>query len=408
MINADAVLKRKKVLMRAVAVFFGIMLVLTFFSSTLNNLGLTRVEAVMVRSGNLSYIVEGQANAVPQIIRDVYTQQSLRVKNVLVKKGQTVKKGQLLAQLDVEDIVKEIKGTTLDVEFKKTQMALASKKYDIDLKISMDKSLDEKKALATALELYKSGAETQVNIDNLKSACQAADNDYQKLLEQKAADIAVLQNELEKLNLNLHSLQAWLEKNISLLSPIDGYIWEINIQEGAFTSTAQPSFKIAGNGGFCAHFTVTAEEGKLLRVGDAITITIPSLNDKKLESKINLIENSKTISKALEVTALIDYPELKGGEMLSININKESGFYSSIIPNSAVFTDSSGKKFAYVIKERKSSLGKEFYLQKAFIYIAAANKNETAVASGLSSVEKVVTKSEKPVMSGDRVKLHRD
>jgi hypothetical protein len=61
-----------------------------------------------------------------------------------------------------------------------------------------------------------------------------------------------------------------------------------------------------------------------------------------------------------------------------------------------------------VIKERKSSLGREFYLQKAFIYIEASDKLNSAVEDGLNPFERVVTESSRPVFAGDRVKIQRD
>jgi HlyD family secretion protein len=62
----------------------------------------------------------------------------------------------------------------------------------------------------------------------------------------------------------------------------------------------------------------------------------------------------------------------------------------------------------YVIKERKSSIGREFYLQKAYIYIRASDKVNAAVSEGLRSFEKVVAESSRTVMAGDRVKTQRD
>jgi multidrug efflux pump subunit AcrA (membrane-fusion protein) len=138
-----------------------------------------------------------------------------------------------------------------------------------------------------------------------------------------------------------------------------------------------------------------------------MTITVPSLQNKSIKAKISTIKPAQS-ENGLEITASVNEPELKGGEMINVSIKKESGSYDCIIPNAAVHTDESGRKFAYVIKERKTSLGKEYYLQKAFMYVAASDQNETAVESGLSILEKVVTKSDRPVMAGDRVKIHKE
>lgn len=398
---------RKKIVGRTACGFIAVMLLLTFLSSTINNLGLIRVESADVKTGVLAYMVEKQATVTPVNLYEVYAEHDLRVASLRVKNGEEVKKGQLLAKFDVRGMEDEIRTKTLQLESKNMEKELLAYTYDLDVESSGKAAADAQKELLAATELYEAGAETPANVEKLRKVYEAADRDYRKLLEEKAANLALKQKEAEMLRQSIDMAKTDLERSEAVYSPVDGYLWEINVREGTLAGTSQPAFKVAGPGGVCTEFTVGMEEGKWLAAGDRMTVTIPVLDHRKIEAEISSVNLSQT-ENGIRITALMDDPELKGGERINISITKESEFFDVIIPNSAVRTDSSGRKFAYVIKERKSPLGREYYLQKAFIYAAASDQKETAVSSGLSPFEKVVTESDRLVMAGDRVKIHRE
>ncbi len=400
-------LTRKKVVGRIAGGFTAILLLLTFLSSTLNNMGLIRVESADTKSGVLTYTVEKSAAVTPVNLYEVYAEHDLRIVSLWVKMGQKVKKGQLLAEFDTRGMEDEIKTKTLQLERSAAEKKLLAYKYDLDIESSEREAADARKELLTATELYEAGAETAANVEKLRKAYETAERNCRKLQEEKDADLALKQMEAEMLGQSVNTAKADRIRAEALYSPADGYLWEVNVREGAFGGTSKPAFKVAGPGGVYTEFTVAMEEGRQLAVGDRMTVTVPALGNKKIEAEISLV-NPSDKENGIEVTALLGDPELKGGEQINVSISKESEFYDVIIPNSAVRTDSNGRKFAYVIKERKSTLGKEYYLQKAFLYVAASDQKETAVSSGLSAFEKVVTESDRLIMAGDRVKIYRE
>ncbi len=408
MIDENAInTTRKRIVGRIACGFIAAMLLLTFLSSTINNLGLIRVESAEVKTGTLVYMVEKPATVTPVNLYEVYAERDLKVVSLRVKTGEMVKKGQLLAKFDVRGMEEEIKTKTLQLESSNTEKELLAYKYDLDIESSERAAADAQKELLAATELYEAGAETPANVEKLRKAYEAAERDCRKLQEEKAASLALKQIGAEMLRQSIDTAKADLERSEAVYAPVDGYIWEISVREGAFTGASKPAFRVAGPGGVYTEFTVGVEEGKHLAAGDRMTVAVPALDNKKIEAEISSVNSSET-EDGIRIAAQIDDPELKGGERINISITKESEFFDAIIPNSAVRTDSNGRKFAYVIKERKSSLGKEYYLQKAFLYVAASDQKETAVSSGLSFFEKVVTESDRLVMAGDRVKLYRE
>lgn len=400
----------KKLLKKVTYLFIAIMLLLTFFSSTINNLGLIRVVAAEVRAGKLEYRISGLAVATPADIREIFPEYALNVKSLEVKDGDTVKKGQLLAVFDVKELEEALKVKARELESARAKIRAETLNYDFAIKNAEKEAASSRNELDVSLELYIAGAETQANIEKRKDESEKDERELDKLLEEKAAALSEMRRGADELERDIASLKSDIAGFRVLLSPVDGYIWEINAQRGAMTDTSRPIFKIAGNGGgFSAEFTVDAAEGKNLKAGDKMKITVPSMDDKKIDAQISSIKPAGAGSGAeLEISASFDGAGLKGGEMIEIEITRESEFSDTIIPNSAVRKDFSGRDFVYVVKERESSLGKEYYLQKAFIYIKASDMKETAVASGLSPFESVVAESDRPVTAGDRVKLRRE
>lgn len=401
---------RKRVLKRVIYIFAIIMLLLTFFSSTLNNLGLTSVVAAGVGSGRLSYSVEAQTVVTPLELHEIYSDNALRVKSIFVNKGDNVSKGQALAEFDVEELSEELNVKASELEIMKLEEDLAEQRRGFEIKNAGDKVVSAQKALDDANDLYNAGAETAANIEALRTALEDAKEERERLqIEGKAAQ-ARLHIELNQLEEGIASLKTRITESRTLYSPIDGYIWEIGAGKGTVTDITKPVLSIANNhGGFHAEFCVTMQEGKYLGVGDDVTVNIPSLDKREINTVIHSIvsirNNSDTV---LKINVLLDDADLKGGELAEISVKKESGIYDTIVPNTAIHEDSNGRKFVYVIKERKSTLGREFYLQKAFIYVKASDKLHTAVEDGLNPFEKVVTESSRPVFAGDRVKIRRE
>lgn len=401
---------RKKILRRTIYIFVAILLLLTFLSSTINNLGLIRVIAADVGSGRLSYDFENDVTVTPQQIQEIYLNRTLRADSIKVEKGDIVSKGQLLAEFDVDELSKALSLKASELESKKVETNLAASVSSLAIKNAIEKTAAAQKTLDDTIELFEAGAETAANIEKMKIAIEEAKSEHEKLQAEKKAAAAKAQIELKQLEENILSLQTDIDRFKALRSPVDGYIWEIGVTRGAVTDTAKPVFKIADNSsGFHAEFTIKAQEGKYLGAGDSVTVRIPSLENFKINAKISSIDPIRTdTDTVIKINVTFDGSDLRGGELAEISIKKESGIYDSLVPNTAVRTDTNGRKYVYVIKERKSSIGREFYLQKAYIYIRASDKVHTAVSDGLKPFEKVVVESDRTVMAGDRVKIQRD
>lgn len=90
---------------------------------------------------------------------------------------------------------------------------------------------------------------------------------------------------------------------------------------------------------------------------------------------------------------------------VSMEINGEM-YYNKVIPKSAVFVGSEGKKYVYVVRERNGLFGVEFYLVTAEITVNAENE-EYAVMGGrnVSGNDNIVVRLDSALECADVVRI---
>lgn len=110
---------------KAFGIFAGIVLLLTFFSKSIYNYQLPVVSVAAPKSGKLSFTVEGSAEVSYSHMESVYSDIDGRVKEILVRSGEEVEKGQCLMKLELAgteelcEIVAEKSGIITSIGVKK-------------------------------------------------------------------------------------------------------------------------------------------------------------------------------------------------------------------------------------------------------------------------------------------------
>jgi multidrug efflux pump subunit AcrA (membrane-fusion protein) len=110
---------------KAFGIFAGIVLLLTFFSKSIYNYQLPVVSVATPKSGKLSFTVEGSAEVSYSHMESVYSDVDGWVKEILVRSGEEVEKGQCLMKLELAgteelcEIVAEKSGIITSIGVKK-------------------------------------------------------------------------------------------------------------------------------------------------------------------------------------------------------------------------------------------------------------------------------------------------
>ena len=88
-----------------------------------------------------------------------------------------------------------------------------------------------------------------------------------------------------------------------------------------------------------------------------------------------------------------------------IRIVKQSGLYSVAVPLSAVHTEQ-GKNYVFVLDQKPTVLGTEYFTRKAQVRIIDKNSDYAALEEGtLGRDNLIVTESNQYISAGDRVRL---
>ncbi len=91
--------KKRSIIRGVVIVFLVILLILTFFSNTIMNKSLAQVTTSAVTSGKLTERIRGNGTVEPQQSYEVTVSESATIDTIMVKKGQEIKKGDILFTL---------------------------------------------------------------------------------------------------------------------------------------------------------------------------------------------------------------------------------------------------------------------------------------------------------------------
>lgn len=92
------------------------------------------------------------------------------------------------------------------------------------------------------------------------------------------------------------------------------------------------------------------------------------------------------------------------GESITVTADRGNQNYDCVVPSSAVNEDNSGT-FVYVIEESTSPLGKKYVVKRVSVTVEANSGAYCAISGENLDGNQIVTRSEKPLNDGDRVRL---
>ena len=117
--------------------------------------------------------------------------------------------------------------------------------------------------------------------------------------------------------------------------------------------------------------------------GNKIVATLSSIQTDKKNPMTN-----KTLTFNLE-------GDVTSGSELTVSVGQKSARYDTIIPNSAIRTDSNGS-FVLAVTAKNSPLGNRYIAKRVAIEVLAADDTNSAVTADLNNGDYVITTSSAP------------
>ncbi|QGQ94697.1 biotin/lipoyl-binding protein [Paenibacillus psychroresistens] len=367
---------RKKRKIRIIAgLFFGMLLLFTFFSNTLLSLTLPKVQTSQASAGSLNHSIEGSGTLIPLQSVELNDQSGWKVKSILVKNGDSVVKGQALITFDSK---------TTELQIANEQTSLKQQKLQLD-------------------GLFDSYIDASKNGDPLMIKAAKRAVDIQKL-------------EIEAHERNIQASQTELQNNRQILAPFAGVVTQINATEGV----PAPQINVSNTSkGFSLTIQLAADNVSLLSLGEKLEVAVKMGQELKLlDGAITEIEDNQAADEPVALTdestkapskkvkIRLQDAGLKGGEIGSIKLQRAipTEKETVLVSRSAIHEDQSGK-YVYVLEERKGTLGNGFYVHKSYIKTADSTESVSAVVEGIFQMDEIIMESSEPLQDGQRVRI---
>ena len=192
-----------------------------------------------------------------------------------------------------------------------------------------------------------------------------------------------------------------------VVSEVNGIVKQINVSAGSSTDPSSAALTIeVPDRGYTVSMSVTNEQAQKVVIGDSAEISTGYWGGSDMQARLVGIrtdtQNPQSGGKLLvfDVTG----SSVESGTQASISIGQRSQNYETIVPNSALRSDSNGS-FVLVVVAKSSPLGNRFMATRVDVTELAKDDVNTAVSGGLSAYDMVLTTATKPVEDGMLVRL---
>jgi multidrug efflux pump subunit AcrA (membrane-fusion protein) len=359
----------------------------------------TPVEVDDVTRGPIDLIVNADAVLYPVNQANVTSKISAPIRRVLVNRGDHVKSGQVLAELESRDLA-------ATAQESKSQLDQAQAAYQTATRATVPEDLTkaqadvqaDQQALDAAKKLYdnrvdlqKQGALAQKLVDDAKVAMVQAQSQLdtaQRHLEsvrtvtgseqQKAAEAEV---NAAKAHYDSSAVQvAYAE----VRSPINGIVADRPLYPGDTAAAGAPIVSIVDISQVVARANVPVKDAAAVRVGRPATITGP---EGVLTGKVTVVSPSVDPSTTtVEIWVQAENPEekMKPGGTVRVSIRADLIQDTVLVPAAALLnSDEGGEKVMVVDKDSKAHERK--------VTVGIREGNRVQILGGVNPGEKVVT-----------------
>ena len=230
----------------------------------------------------------------------------------------------------------------------------------------------------------------QTRIQNNKTAASAA------------LELQDLSQQIEKAKKELAELSGGEDNQVT--ANVGGIIESIAYTAGSTAAKDEVLCTIqVPDLGYSLSFSVTNEQARRLRVGDSASVTNYYWGSEITATLTNIKTDPKNPQTSKQLTFELS-GDVNAGAELTISVGQKSQNYDTVIPNSAIRTDSNGS-YVLVVQAKNSPLGNRYIAQRVDIEVVASDDVNSAVTGDLSNGDFVITTSNKPVQKGDQVRM---
>ena len=392
--------RRKRIIYAGIVILLVLLIVGGLIAATSRSTKLDPSKLAKVEKADLAKSVVATGKVEPITKVEVKSKASGIVKKLLVDAGDRVKKGQLLAQLDKDEIQAQVDQSRAALQA--AEANLKSSEADFE-RAKLDAEAPDvpllKRAYERALGMAKDGVVSASALDDAQKNYELALNKQNVAKAQVTvlkAKIAQAQAQVAQDRANLAQLEEQLSYT-DIASPIDGVALSRNVEIGDAVSSILVLGSSATLVMTLGDISEVYVKGKVdesdigkVYLGQPARIKVESFKDKTFNGKVTKISPmgvEKDNVTTFEVRVSINNPggELKAEMTANAEIILEEHKNVLQIPEGAILYDNQ-KKASVEVPDPKGKDGK----RKLAVNIGISNGAKTEVLSGLKEGDQVV------------------
>ena len=356
------------------------------------------VQVEEARKGPIDRVIVADAALYPINQANVTPKIAAPVKRVLVNRGDHVKAGQLLAELEARDLAAAANESKGQWEQSQAAYQAVTGASALDEKT---KSEGELASARQALEAAKKVYESRVELVKQGAFAQKLADDARVAMVQAQGQFDTAQRHLQTLNSvgqreQTRGLQAAIDaakahydnasvqvSYASITSPISGVVAERQVYPGEMAAPGSPLVSIVDISEIVARANIPVQDAAYIKVGSPATIAGP---DGDIAGKVTVVSpavNPATTTIEVWVQAPNPGEKLKPGATVRVSIKAETLKDVILVPAAALLNSDEGGQKVMVI-------GDDNVAHERKIMPGVRQGTNVQIASGIQEGEKVV------------------
>ncbi|BAH43864.1 putative efflux system [Brevibacillus brevis NBRC 100599] len=395
------------------------------------------VESIKVENSvdvQVEEVIEGELKDSGRLLAEVFANTDVSiygkttgtVSQILVKKGDTVKKGQVIGKLDQTEAQLKLRQAEAALAVAKAnlehsnKMGTSGELANSQLKqaeqtfASVKRTMEQGLTLAQAnynrsKKLFEEKALSKGELENAENAYLQAKNQYQSQLDQAQTALINARSQVNTADKNGRVTQASVQQgqvevdisrnaleNTLIKSTIDGIVTDIQVQEGDTINPQKPVATVINLDPMIVKVNVSEKSLASFKKGTQLNLQVPSQNIKVNGSITYVGLKAADQSKLFPVE--IEVPNPKGTLLpgMKAEVSSSHGQAGILIPTDAIL-ERNGKSVAYVVNGER--------VAEKEIAIASKGTEKTLIGSGVKPGDKVVIKGQSQLKDQAKIRI---
>ncbi|WP_314305886.1 efflux RND transporter periplasmic adaptor subunit [Brevibacillus parabrevis] len=396
-------------------------------------------EIEMIKAENsldvkVAEVTEGELKESDKLLAEIFANTDVSilgktsgtVSQILVKKGDAVKKGQVIAKLDNTEALLRLQQAEASLAVAKAnlesanRMGTSTQLAESQLKLAEQTYANAKGSIAQGMELaqanydrakklYEQRAMSKGELENAHNAFLQAKNQYQSQLDQAETALNNARTQVNQADKNgrvtkANVQQGQAEVNIArnaldntlIKATVDGIVTEIFVQEGDTITLQKPVATIINLDPVIVKVNVSEKALPSLPKGTQLDLQVPS-QGVKVKGSVSYVGLSASEQSRL-FPVEIEVPNPKGTLLpgMKAEVSAKKGQAGILVPTDAI-VERNGKSVVYVVNETR--------VAEQEISIALKGTEMTLIESGVKQGDKVVIKGQSQLKDGAKINI---